>query len=284
LVLVLASARRAWRHPEALIEDLKHPIRHAFVAAMPVGTMLVATVGIAHTGVQPVWAVLWWIGSLTQLWATWAVLGRWLAPAEPTPPGASPNLLWPSVTPVLLIPVVGNVVAPLAGLALGHESWSAMQMAIGVFFWPVVFALLVARRVGHSPLPDRITPAWFITLAPPSVIGLVLLQWGAPVLWIQALWGIGAFVLLWLLPLLKRIVAQPFAVSFWALSFPVAAFTSLTLRLAPLVTGAWSAWLMQALAVFMLAASSVLLLWLSLSTIRGLRNGSMLAPEVHPTP
>jgi tellurite resistance protein len=41
---------------------------------------------------------------------------------------------------------------------------------------------------------------------------------------------------------------------------------------------------MQGLAVLLLAVTSVVLVWLSLSTVRGLRNGSMLAPEIHPTP
>jgi len=169
-------------------------------------------------------------------------------------------------------------------VGLGHEVWSVMQMAIGVFFWPVVMALLVARRVGHSPLPDRILPSWFISLAPPSVIGLSLMQFEAPLLWVQAVWGVAAFVLLWLVPLFPRILAQPFAVPFWALSFPIAAFTSLTLRLAQAMAGQAGGAVMQGVAVLLLAVTSVLLVWLSLSTVRGLRNGSMLAPEIHPTP
>lgn len=283
-VLLVASVLRAWRYPEALMEDLKHPVRHAFVAAVPVGTMLVATVGVALMGPSPLLEALWWVGSVGQLVATWWVLGRWLAPVAAPAPGTPPALMWPSVTPVLFIPVVGNVVAPLAGVGLGHEVWSVMQMAIGVFFWPVVMALLVARRVGHSPLPDRILPSWFISLAPPSVIGLSLVQFEAPLLWVQAIWGIAAFVLMWLLPLFKRVVAQPFSVPFWALSFPLAAFTSLTLRLAQAMAGQAGGAVMHALAVLLLALTSVLLVWLSLSTVRGLRNGSMLAPEIHPTP
>lgn len=283
-VLLVASVLRAWRYPEALMEDLKHPVRHAFVAAVPVGTMLVATVGVALMGPSPLLEALWWVGSVGQLVATWWVLGRWLAPVAAPAPGTPPALMWPSVTPVLFIPVVGNVVAPLAGVGLGHEVWSVMQMAIGVFFWPVVMALLVARRVGHSPLPDRILPSWFISLAPPSVIGLSLVQFEAPLLWVQAIWGVAAFVLMWLLPLFKRVVAQPFSVPFWALSFPLAAFTSLTLRLAQAMAGQAGGAVMHALAVLLLALTSVLLVWLSLSTVRGLRNGSMLAPEIHPTP
>jgi tellurite resistance protein len=246
--------------------------------------MLVATVGVALMGPSPLLEALWWVGSVGQLVATWWVLGRWLAPVAAPAPGTPPASLWPTVTPVLFIPVVGNVVAPLAGVGLGHEVWSVMQMAIGVFFWPVVMALLVARRVGHSPLPDRILPSWFISLAPPSVIGLSLMQFEAPLLWVQAVWGVAAFVLMWLLPLFKRIVAQPFSVPFWALSFPLAAFTSLTLRLAQAMAGQAGGAVMHGVAVLLLALTSVLLVWLSLSTVRGLRNGSMLAPEIHPTP
>lgn len=284
VVLLVASVWRTWRYPEALLEDLKHPVRHAFVAAVPVSAMLVATVGIALMGVSPVWEALWWIGSVAQLVATWWVLGRWLAPVPAPAPGTPPAVMWPSITPVLFIPVVGNVVAPLAGVTLGYEVWSVMQLAIGVFFWPVVMALLVARRVAHSPLPDRILPSWFISLAPPSVIGLALMQWDVALVWVQAVWGVAAFVLVWLLPLLKRVVTHPFAVPFWALSFPLAAFTSLTLRLASDMAGQAGGAVMQGLAVLMLASTSVLLLWLSLSTVRGLRNGSLLAPEIHPAP
>lgn len=284
ILLSVASVLRAWRYPEALLEDLKHPVRHAFVAAAPVGTMLVATVGVVLMGASALWETLWWVGSVGQLVATWWVLGRWLAPVPAPAPGTPPALMWPSITPVLFIPVVGNVVAPLAGVSLGHEVWSVMQLAIGVFFWPVVMALLVARRVGHSPLPDRILPSWFISLAPPSVIGLALMQYDVGLIWVQAVWGVGAFVLMWLLPLFKRIVAQPFAVPFWALSFPIAAFTSLTLRLAEAMAGQAGGAQMQGLAVALLAVTSVLLVWLSLSTVRGLRNGSLLAPEIHPTP
>ena len=280
-VLLVASMLRASRYPAALADDLKHPVRHAFVAALPVSLLLLATVGVALGGPATGWNLLWWAGSLTQLWSTWWVLGRWLAPAAAAQPGQGPGNtgLWPSVTPVLLIPVVGNVVAPLAGLPLGHAGWSAAQFGIGAFLWPVVIALVLVRRIAHSPLPERVLPAWFITIAPPSVMGLVLLQMQAPLPVVQALWGVGLFFVLWLMPVLQRAVGQPFGVPFWALSFPFAAFTTLTLRLAELQPD--SAWhgLMQNAGVLLLAATSMIVLWLCFATVRGLRDGSLLAPE-----
>ena len=269
----------------ALADDLKHPVRHAFVAAFPVSLLLLATVGVAlggaEGGLAPLWRVLWWAGSLTQLWATLWVLSRWISPAAAAQPGQGPGNtgLWPSVTPVLLIPVVGNVLAPLAGLPLGIDGWSAAQMGIGLFFWPVVLTLVLARRLAHSPLPERVLPAWFITIAPPAVIGLVLIQMQAPVAAVQALWGVALFFVLWLLPVVRRIAGQPFGVPFWALSFPFAAFTTLTLRLAELQPD--SAWhgVLQNAGVLLLASTTMIVLWLSFATVRGLREGSLLAPE-----
>lgn len=280
LVLLVASWLRWQRYPAALAEDLRHPVRHAFVAALPVSVLLLATVGVALGGsggpLGPVWNGLWWLGSLGQLWATLWVLGRWLAPAAAAQPGATGGpQLWPSVTPVLLIPVVGNVVVPLAGLPLGHSTWSALQFGIGAFLWPVVLALILARRLAHSPLPERVLPAWFITVAPPAVIGVVALQMEAPLPVAQALWGVSLFFLLWVQPLVRRIATQAFAVPFWAFSFPLAAFTVLTLRLAE--TGAGAAF--QTAGVLMLAISSIVILWLCFATVRGLRDGSLLAPE-----
>ena len=177
---------------------------------------------------------------------------------------------------MLLIAVVGNVVAPLAGLPLGHTLWSAAQLGIGVFFWPIVLALVLVRRIAHSPLPDRILPTWFIALAPPAVIGSVLAQWQAAPALVLAMWGVSLFFLLWLLPIAKRIAAQPFGLTFWALSFPLAALSSLTLRvgdLFPDVAG------VQTAGVLLLAVTSMVILWLGFATVRGLRDGTLLAPE-----
>jgi tellurite resistance protein len=66
LALLVASLLRIARYPAALADDLKHPVRHAFVAAFPVSLLLLATVGVAlggaEGGLAPLWRVLWWPG------------------------------------------------------------------------------------------------------------------------------------------------------------------------------------------------------------------------------
>ena len=109
------------------------------------------------------------------------------------------------------------------------------------------------------------------------MIGIVLAQMQAPLIAVQALWGLALFFALWVLPVLKRAIAQPFGVAFWALSFPLAAFTALTLRLVELQGASGGAW--QLAGVLLLAATSMVVLWLGFATVKGLRDGSLLAPE-----
>ena len=67
-----------WQHfGEATAADAKHPVRHAFFATIPVSLLLLATVGVALLGDQLWLAMLWWLGSLSQLGVTLWVLARW---------------------------------------------------------------------------------------------------------------------------------------------------------------------------------------------------------------
>ena len=301
VALLGLSVLRFNRFPAALAEDLRHPVRHAFVAALPVATLLLVTLGVALAGTHPVLDALWWLAALGQLWATVWVLKRWLvatpvppapqsstpaalqgliqgaslSPVKPAAPAPSAPAFWPTVTPVLFIPVVGNVVAPLAGLALGHSVWAMAQWGVGLLLWPVVLGLLLVRRAVQGPLPDRLLPTWFITVAPPSVIGLVAVQLQAPLAVVAACWGMALFFLLWVASIAQQAVNQPFSLTFWAVSFPLAAFTTLTLRLAALAESGG----LQMAGTLLLALTSLVVFGLCLGTVRGLRDGSLLAPE-----
>ena len=47
-VLAVATLVRAKAHPEAWAEDRRHPVRHTFIAALPISVILLATVAVAH--------------------------------------------------------------------------------------------------------------------------------------------------------------------------------------------------------------------------------------------
>lgn len=266
-LLALATLARAKAHPEAWAEDRRHPVRHTFVAALPIAILLLATVAVAHGLRHPLVDALWAMGALSQLWVTLWVLGRWW---KGNGPG---GLVWASVTPALFIPIVGNVLVPLAGVPLGHAEWSAAQFGVGLMFWPVVAILIGVRIATQGLWPERLRPASFIFIAPPAVVGLSALQFGAPPLVGWALWGMALFSAAWVALQGKAIAALPFGLPHWGLSFPLAALAALTLRLAG-PTG-----FMAHLGVLLLALASLVIAALVLATVKGLRDGSLLAPE-----
>lgn len=279
--LVVASLWRVSRHPEAWADDLRHPVRHVFIATMPIALLLLVTAAVSAGLHSPLLEVLWWAASLLQLSVTAWVMSRWWRGS------ASGGLSWALLTPALFIPIVGNVLVPLAGVPLGRPEWSAAQFGIGLLFWPVVLVLLLVRLANHGLWGERLLPANFIFIAPPAAIGLSAWRFGVTPLVVWGLWGAAVFALLWTSPLLRRIAEQPFGMAHWGMSFPMAALTALTLQLAT-AGGSGTAGmagplgLMGILGIGLLACTSLLVAALVLATVRGLRDGSLLAPETVP--
>ena len=269
LALLGITLWRFVRWPLTCVHDAAHPVRHVFVAAPTVSLILLATCGVVLTGPSRVWDVLWMAGAAAQAAVTvWVVL-RWLRS------GAS---RWMGVTPALLIPVVGNVLLPLAGLSLGHALWAMVQWTVGAVLWPVVLLLLVLRLQRLGAWPARMRASVFILIAPPSVMGLGLMLWQSPLVWPVLLWCLAlAFVVL-ALRALPPCFDQPFGWPMWSLSFPLTAFAALTLRLAD------AGVLPQFLALLVLALASVGVAALLRWTWWGLRSGELLQPEPSPLP
>ena len=267
LLLLASTLMRGQRYPEAWAEDRRHPVRHTFIATLPIALILLATVAVALGLRGPSLTLLWGLGALLQLAVTAWVLGRWWKGSQVG------GLPWASATPALFIPVVGNVLVPLAGLPLGLPEWSAAQFGVGMLFWPVVMVLIVVRIAVQGLWPDRLRPTSFILIAPPAVVGLSALQFGAPPLVGWALWGMAAFTLLWVGLQSRQIAALPFGLPHWGMSFPLAALAALTLRLATPGSA------LTVIGPLLLALASLVILALVLATLRGLRNGSLLAPE-----
>jgi tellurite resistance protein len=273
-LLCLACVVRLKAHPHAVAADLRHPVRHAFMATLPISILLLASIGISlfwHVSplLDSALTLAWCVGSALEIAATIWVVGRWLKSAE------HGGFQWATFTPVFFIPVVGNVLAPIGGVPLGFEAWATAQFGVGLLFWPILQTMLFVRVAQAGPLPARMTPTWFIALVPPSLIGLSLLQLNAPMAVVWAVWGVGAFVLALVLTQVRAIREHAFGMPYWATSFPTAAFTAFTLRMSQENTGAW----LQVPALVLLALTSLLILGLTLATWRGLRHGHLLVAE-----
>lgn len=271
VVLLLAQGLRWLKFPAAVQEDARHPVRHVFVAAFPSSLVLLATVWMAHHVVNPWIEALWMLGAIGLLLCTGVVLWRWLQP------GLSIDDFWLGITPALFIPVVGNVLPALAGVSLGHPVWAAAQYGLAAVLWPVMLVLVMVRIGMRGLWPERMLPVTFITIAPPSVLALSGHQLGGPEVLLHMLWGVAAFFAALSFTVLVRCLRQPFGMSFWGMSFPLAALASLSLQLTPVDGGA------QGLASAWLLGVTLAILALLGATLRGLLRGDLLGPEVATT-
>lgn len=259
-------ARKAWQHPAAVAAEWQHPVKLAFFPAISISLLLIATALAPDRPdiARPVWL----LGTALQGGLTLAVVSCWIGhrPFQPM-----------HISPAWFIPAVGNVVVPVAGPALGFVELSWLFFSAGLMFWAVLLTLVMNRLIFHDPLPGRLLPTLAILIAPPAVGFLAWLALNGGVV------DAGARVLLNLSYVFAAVVAMqapkfrslPFALSWWALSFPVAALTIASLRFGALAGSAFH----TGLGVVLLALLVVVVAALALRTGRAIAARQICLPE-----
>lgn len=261
-------AAKALRHADHVAQEWHHPVRMAFFPTISVSLLLMAT------AVLPLSAGLaeglWWLGTALQGGLTLAVVAGWIG---------TRSFQHGVLSPAWFIPAVGNVIVPVAGAQLGHVEISWLFFSAGVMFWLILLTLVFNRLVFHDPLPARLQPTLVILIAPPAV---------AFIAWMRlrgAVEGVDAFghMLLSLAYVfagvvatqLPRILRLPFAMSFWALSFPLAALTIATFLYAEKTGSGFH----HGLGLGLLAVLVAVIAALVARTLRAMAAGEICVPE-----
>ena len=219
-VLLLAFySVKALRYPQAVKLEMRHPIRVNFIPTISISLLLLA---INYLETAPAVAFWLWVGgAMLHFCLTLAIFGSWLHHSHYEVKHANPA--W-------FIPVVGNIIVPVAGVRLASPELSWFFFSIGLVFWIVLLTIVLYRLFFHEPLPARLAPTLFILLAPPSVgfIAYVNLT-GEVDAFARILYYTALFLALLLASNALRFLRLPFFVSAWAYSFPLAALTLATL-------------------------------------------------------
>ena len=220
LVLLTAYGVKLARNPAAVREDFTDPALLGFCGALPVGMTLVA--GGIGPYLPATASALWWAGcALLAAFQVWGVLRLLMGGVEL----ARLNAGW-------FILMVGGIVVPGPGLALGHAAASHFFFGISVSIAPVLAALLVYRAAVAAPLPEALRPTWFILLVPPSLIyanGLALFP-GLQLL--ENLYFLALLLAAALLVYARGFLRWPFAPAWWAFTFPLDALAYAGVRYA----------------------------------------------------
>jgi tellurite resistance protein len=210
--------------------------------------------------------VMWSVGAVGMVVFAWTIVSRWMSDRQQTA----------HATPAWIVPVVGMLDVPLALPSLGLPPLPEVMvlgLAIGLFFAVPLFTLIFSRLVFEAPMPDALQPSLLILVAPFSVgFSSYVVTVGRIDLFAQSLYFLMLFVLAVLLGRL-RVLRQccPFRVSWWAVSFPLAASAIAALRFAAFDPN----WFTAGVAWALLALATIAIAGLLVRTLVGVVQGEL---------
>jgi tellurite resistance protein len=254
---------------EAAQAEFRHPITGNLFGTIPISLLLLPIVVAPFSRLLA--QALWIVGAVGMIAFAWLIVSRWMSDRQQVA----------HATPAWIIPVVGLLDVPLAVPALGlphlHEL-SVFALAVGLFFALPLFTLIFSRILFEPPLPDALKPTLLILVAPFAVgFSTYVTIAGEVDLFAEALYMITVFLLAVLLGQLRNLpLCCSFRVSWWAVSFPLAASAIAALRFAgaePSVPAVAMAWALLGLATLVIAA-------LLFRTLLGLARGELRALSV----
>lgn len=265
LALVLLYVAKLIRHPAMVAAEFAHPVRSSFFAAATIGLMLLSVGLLPHA--PKLGEIVWMTASAAHLAVALAVFRQWFAH----------NIDIRHSNPAWFIPVVGNIVAPLGAAVYGYPEIGWFFFSVGVTFWLVLFPIILNRIIFHDQLPAKFMPTLVILLAPPSVsfLSYLGLNDGQIDGFARILFFVAVFTAMLIMVLSSLFVRAPFALSWWAYTFPSAAFALASIRYHAAVGGPVSGIAAQ---VLLIAATVVVFLVLA-RTLLALFAGKLFVAE-----
>ncbi len=207
------------KEKEAVIKEFHHPIKISFFPTVSI-SLLLLSICMLHNDL-PLAHALWAIGAIMHLGFTLFVMSAWIN---------HDYFEINHMNPAWFIPIVGNILVPVAGVPLGYSDISWFFFSIGVLFWPVLLTIIFYRIIFHPALPGKLIPTFFILIAPPAVGFLSYLKLtGEMDNFARILYFSGLFFTLLVFTQYRKFSKLDFFLSWWAYSFPLAAISIATM-------------------------------------------------------
>lgn len=240
------------KYRDSVIKEFAHPVRINFYAAFSISLLLISMQTPAKTmGID---VVLAYLGVVLQSYISLYVIRFWI----------ERSLEISHSSPAWFIPVVGNLMIPLAASDLLPFEMLYFYFSVGMFFWIILFSVLAYRLIFHPQMAQKFVPTLFIFIAPP-VFGFLnyIKLFGEFDNIAIMFYNIAVFFVILLAFMYRNFLKIRFFISWWAFIFPLAAFTLSTIilyehyRSAMLLAGSY----------IMLFVSTIMLLIVSYKTI-----------------
>lgn len=214
IAITIMYGLKAMYYKEEVKKDFNHPIRLNFFSTISISMLLLSIAFMAYWPFLSM--LLWWLGVILHTYFMLMTIAFWI----------QRNFEIQTMNPAWFIPVVGNILIPVAGVEYMPIAFSFFYFAVGIFFWIILFAIFLNRAVFHHQLPEKFMPTLFILIAPPAVGFIAYVRiaqsWDGFALLMLML---GYFFVLLLLVLRKNFLKLKFFMSWWAFTFPLTAIT-----------------------------------------------------------
>ncbi|WP_353853011.1 SLAC1 anion channel family protein [Dehalobacter restrictus] len=202
------------KHFPAVVKEFNHPVKANFFPAFSISLLLLSVGTINYQ--EKLAFYLWIVGATVHFLLTIIIISRWI----------TQKYLIMQINPAWFIPVVGNIIIPIAGINFVNIEICWFFFSIGIFFWIILFALIFYRIVFHDPMQKPLFPTLFIFIAPPSVAFMAYTKIiGHIDSFSRILLYIAMFFVILLLSMARYFVKLDFAVTWWAYTFPLSAVT-----------------------------------------------------------
>lgn len=195
-------------------KEFSHPVRINFFAASAISFLLIAIV--FHDICHAFSLYSFYIGTILQTFFTFYTISFWI----------NKNVQMNHSNPAWLIPIVGNVLVPVAGVGMVSSEFLMYFFSVGVFFWVVLSAILINRIIFHHQLAVKFVPTLFIFIAPPAIAFIAYVKmFGVVDVFAHFCYSLALFFSFLLFFMYKSFLKLKFFISWWAFTFPLAAVT-----------------------------------------------------------
>ena len=252
LIITYMYLKKIMKHKKEVLSELSHPIRINFFAASSISILLIS--GIYKDTITPLSQILFIIGAALHMFFTFYTIKYWI----------NNNLEMQHSNPAWFIPIVGNLIIPIAGKDFVDDSILYFYFSIGIFFWIILFSIILNRIIFHNPFAPKFMPTLFILIAPPALgfVSYIKLT-GNLDFFAHILFNLGIFFTILVFVMYKNFINIKFFISWWAFTFPMAAVTLSSLVMYELT----EKWFYGLLSYILMAITTVIIYLVAKQTI-----------------
>lgn len=218
LIIVLTYVFKIFLHTKEVKQELSHPIRVNFFAASSISILLLSMF-FRHIDMN-ISNILFFIGAFVHIIFTFYTIKFWI----------NNNLEIVHSNPAWFIPIVGNLIVPIAGIGFIDKSILYFYYSIGIFFWIILFSIILNRIIFHKQFAAKFMPTLFILIAPPAIGFISYIKLTSSLdFFAHILYSLGLFFTILVFVMYKNYMNIKFFISWWAFTFPMAAISLATI-------------------------------------------------------